>query len=84
MTDRGKGLSELFGESAQQQPKKDVRTERCALMIVEDDDGDFALVKVDRERGDKTTVLGWLKDRECAEELASIIMSIVEGGAEYV
>ena len=53
--------------------------DKFALAIMQDADGDFALIKV---RGDgDLKLLGWMKDRECAEELARVINLIGTNGA---
>lgn len=54
--------------------------EKVALALVQDADGDYALVRVSgRGGGYRKKVLGWMRDEECAEELAKVINMIGNG-----
>lgn len=69
-------LAKLFNESmAKSKPK----TKKMAIALMEDDDGDFAIVKVDGSGYVK--VLGWITGEDNAQEFSQLLNLMTSGEA---
>lgn len=75
MDDRGKGLDALFRQhGGERDRRRQRRARKVAIAMIQDPDGDYALLRVRMDEGEEDVkVLGWLKDEESARELAELV-----------
>lgn len=73
-------LSAMFERHVRENSPRRGGERKIAIALIQDVDGDFAIVKV--ERGVGTKVLGWLKDEDAADEFADMVEAMASGRAQ--